>query len=216
MRVKKIFLILLTSLCLFGCTKITDMSFTDITDIFTHQAKRANRTRTGFKYYLPSGMTVKNYGTYNEILKANRNYYYLYVDMISYVNKVENKYDEKNDAYYSSEIKNGDKFGYLEINLIEKNQYLIEIMYNYAKIEVMVDGDNINEALIYSVNILNSIEYNMSVINNLLSNDTLNYTEEEFNLFETGVDNTNILERIEEPVEETDDSDDIKDTDYIS
>ena len=79
----------------------------------------------------------------------------------------------------------------------------------------MVNEDSINEALCYSVNILNSIEYNNSVINSLLSDDTLNYTEEEFNLFETGVDNSNKLEYIEQ-TEEIEEDNTLTDTDYVS
>ena len=212
---KKIILITLCTLFLCGCTKITDLSYKEITDIFTHENKNANMSRRGYKYYRPSGMSNINYGNYYEILKAKRNYYYLYVDMISFINKTENKYEKDDKAYYSEIIKNEDKFGYLEINLIENDKYLIEIMYNYAKIEVMVDNDSINEALVYSVNILNSIEYNNSVIKNMLSSDTLNYTEEEFNLFETGVDNSNKLEYIEEEIIEEEDSE-ITDTDYVN
>lgn len=215
MKINKLLLLILCTLFLFGCTNIRDLSYDEITNIFTHDNKKANTSRRGYKYYLPSGMNNVNYGNYYEILKANRNYYYLYVDMISYINKVENKYETDDNADYSQIIKNGKKYGYLEINLVENNKYLIEIMYNYAKIEVMVDSDSVNEALIYSVNILNSIEYNNSVIKNMLSTDTLNYTEEEFNLFETGVDNSNKLEYIEEEIIEEEEPE-LKDTDYVN
>ena len=215
MKLKKFFIIMFFSLFLIGCTMVEDMSYQDIINIFNSVPKKANVSRRGYKYYLPNGMESINRGDYYEVLKSKKSYYYLYVDMISYINKLENQYEIDNKANYSDLIKIGDKYGYLEINLLENEKYLIEIMYNYAKIEVMVNEDSINEALCYSVNILNSIEYNNSVINSLLSDDTLNYTEEEFNLFETGVDNSNKLEYIEQ-TEEIEEDNTLTDTDYVS
>ncbi len=215
MKLKKIFIIMFFSLFLVGCTMVEDMSYKDIINIFNSNPKRANISRRGYKYYLPNSMESINRGDYYEILKLKKSYYYLYVDMISYINKLENQYEINSKAKYSELITIGDKYGYLEINLLENEKYLIEIMYNYAKIEVMVNEDSINEALCYSVNILNSIEYNNSVINSLLSDDTLNYTEEEFNLFETGVDNSNKLEYIEQ-IEEIEEDNTLTDTDYVS
>lgn len=215
MKLKKFFIIMFFSLFLIGCTMVEDMSYQDIINIFNNVPKKANVSRRGYKYYLPNGMESINRGDYYEVLKSKKSYYYLYVDMISYINKLENQYEIDNKANYSDLIKIGDKYGYLEINLLENEKYLIEIMYNYAKIEVMVNEDSINEALCYSVNILNSIEYNNSVINSLLSDDTLNYTEEEFNLFETGVDNSNKLEYIEQ-TEEIEEDNTLTDTDYVS
>ena len=215
MKLKKFFIIMFFSLFLIGCTMVEDMSYQDIINIFNNVPKKANVSRRGYKYYLPNGMESSNRGDYYEVLKSKKSYYYLYVDMISYINKLENQYEIDNKANYSDLIKIGDKYGYLEINLLENEKYLIEIMYNYAKIEVMVNEDSINEALCYSVNILNSIEYNNSVINSLLSDDTLNYTEEEFNLFETGDDNSNKLEYIEQ-TEEIEEDNTLTDTDYVS
>ena len=215
MKLKKFFIIMFFSLFLIGCTMVEDMSYQNIINIFNNDPKKANVSRRGYKYYLPNGMESINRGDYYEILKSKKSYYYLYVDMISYINKLENQYEIDSKANYSDLIKIGDKYGYLEINLLENEKYLIEIMYNYAKIEVMVNEDSINEALCYSVNMLNSIEYNNSVINSLLSDDTLNYTEEEFNLFETGVDNSNKLEYIEQ-TEEIEEDNTLTDTDYVS
>lgn len=40
------------------------------------------------------------------------------------------------------------KFGYVEVNLLKNDKYLVEIMYNYAKIEVIVDKSNLNECYV--------------------------------------------------------------------
>ena len=98
---------------------------------------------------------------------------------------VEEAYKASSNSFISKKITFGNKKGYLEINEQENSKYLIEIMYNYAKIEVMVDEYDINKAVTYAVSILSSITYNDSVISNLMGEDVLNFTEEEFNIFET-------------------------------
>ena len=144
MKLRKCFIIMFFSLFLVGCTMVEDMSYKDIINIFNSNPKRANISRRGYKYYLPNSMESINRGDYYEILKLKKSYYYLYVDMISYINKLENQYEIDSKAKYSELITIGDKYGYLEINLLENEKYLIEIMYNYAKIEVMVNEDSIN------------------------------------------------------------------------
>ena len=104
----------------------------------------------------------------------------------------------------------------MEINLQENNQYLIEIMYNYAKIEVMVDKDEINEVLINSINILNSIKYDSIVIEKLLKDDKLNYTEEIFDMFAKKKNNSNILNYSETTEDVSSGEIDIKDTDFLN
>ena len=136
---------------------------------------------------------------------------------MSYINKSELQYKENNSSKYSRMINFNNKKGYIEINLWKNNQYLIEIMYNYAKIEVMVDEGQIKEALIKSINILSSVKYNDVIINNLLNDDNLDYTEEIFDMFKDRVDNSNVLDRIEDDSSDNDINDDeIKDTDYIN
>ncbi len=66
-------------------------------------------------------------------------------------------------------------------------------MYNYAKIEVIVDKSNLNEAMLSIINILKSVEYNDSIIANLMGDDVLNFSEEEFNIFNTKGSESNYL-----------------------
>ena len=88
-------------------------------------------------------------------------------------------------------------------------------MYNYAKIEVMVDENLINKALINSISILNSIEYNDLVIEHLLNDDNLNFKEEVFELFDKNKNNSSSLE-FEDVKEELDEKEEIKDTNFIN
>ena len=71
-------------------------------------------------------------------------------------------------------------------------------MYNYAKIEVIVDSNDIANAIANSLIILSSVEYNDDIIENLLEEDVLNYSEESFNIFETNSNDSNFLKVVEE------------------
>lgn len=182
---KKLILIVLSLFTICGCTNIKNESISSLTKEIAVSVDEYNTVRTGFKYYLPVGLVVDKTTLYNEVIKSTNYTYYLYVDVISYYNKTQNTYEKNENAYYSEELKSKDKFGYIEINLKENNQYLIEIMFNYAKIEVMVDYEDINLAVDYAVSILRSIEYNDNIIANILGEDILNYQEEVYNIFNT-------------------------------
>ena len=121
---------------------------------------------------------------------------YFYVDVISYYNKVVKKYEVNKNAYYSKEINNDDKFGYIEINRYDNDYFLLEIMYNYAKIEVIIDEKRINEVIGNAMIILSSIKYNDEVINNLMGDNVLDYKEIDFDIFKTNKEDNNILEEI--------------------
>ena len=211
---KKIIIVIGFLLILTGCTNIKDLSYEQIVTNFAVESPRANEFRTGYNYYLPRGMQVNDSTLFNEVIDDGRYNYYLYVDAVSYLNKYEYDYHENNSSEYSAKIVNGDKFGYIEVNLRENNKYLVEIMYNYAKIEVIVDKNDIKLSMISAISILRSIEYNDSIIANLLEDDVLNFAEEEMDIFNTnGKDNESVLIDPDDynPVEET-----VPDTDYLN
>ncbi|MBE6148414.1 MAG: hypothetical protein E7167_02845 [Firmicutes bacterium] len=216
MKIKYI-IILFCMLLICGCQNVKNKDITLITSKLATDIKQANTYRTGYKYYLPVGVSVKEYTLYNEILETDEGTFYLYVDLISYFNNIRNTYEVNNDIYYSASLNYEDKYGYIEINLQENDQYLIEIMFNYAKIEVMVDYDDINLALSHAVSILRSVEYKDNVIANLLGEDILNYQEEVYNIFNTTSSDSNYLKYIEEDeLKEQEQENEIKDTDLIN
>ena len=182
---KKIIIVIGFIFLLAGCTNIKNLSLEQIIGTIGQESNKQNIYRTGYKYYLPRGLAIDNSEDFNEEISDGKYNYYLYVDALSYIKKVDNRYLSNNTSYYSKEIKNGDLYGYIEINLVNNDKYLIEIMYNYAKIEVIVDESDINNVLLTSVNILKSIKYNDNIINNLFGKNILNYMEEEFNIFHT-------------------------------
>lgn len=188
-------ILVITLLLLCGCTNINNASVQDITkEVLGSKINSYNEYRTGYKYYLPQGLNVNSSKKYNEILNDDKYKYYLYVDLVSYLKKTELSYKVNENAYLSMTL---DDKGYLEIN--EKNdKYLIEIMYNYAKIEVMVDKDMINETIANSLIILSSIKYNDDIINNLMGKNILNYREETFTIFDKEKNDSDFLEVIQE------------------
>ena len=191
---KKVLLIIGLIFLITGCTNVNDLTYEEIIQNFGTNSSRTNTYRTGYRYYLPRGMQVNDSTLFNEILEDGKNTYYLYVDAVSYLNQVEYEYEVNRDSLYSTAISNEDKFGYVEINLRENDKYLVEIMYNYAKIEVIVDEASINEALLSAISILKSIVYNNNVITNLLEDNVLNFAEEEFDIFDNVNSDSNSIQ----------------------
>lgn len=190
---KKIILIIIILVFTAGCTNINKLSYDDIVNNITTMSTKDNIYRTGYSYYLPRGMKVADSTLYNEVIEDANSKYYLYVDVVSFYKKITKEYEINNNAIYSSKISYNDKFGYVEVNLLKNNKYLVEIMYNYAKIEVIVDKSKCKEAMLSIINILKSVEYNDSIIANLMGDDILNFNEEEFNIFNTKGSESNYL-----------------------
>ena len=210
--------ILLLFICMFflaGCTNINKLSYDDVVNTLGVIDRKSNVYKKGFDFYMPMGLQIEDAGNNYVIFSSNRYNYYLYVDMISYINKKEIKYEKNDKALYSEKIEYDNKSGYVEINLWENNKYLIEIMYNYAKIEVMVDSDDIKVALLKSINILKSVKYKDIAINNMLNDDNLDSTEEIFNMFKNAKKNDSTLTSDGDVVEQDKVSEEVKDTDFI-
>ena len=108
---------------------------------------------------------------------------YLYVDLISYYHKVENKYKE-NDNYYSKRLDYKNKTGYLEITELE-NEYYIEFMYNYSKMEAYAKKSDLNKTLTVMAYILNSVKYQDNILDSLIGEGAINYKEEQYNIYKS-------------------------------
>ncbi len=214
---KKVILLIVMIFFLTGCMNVNKSSYDEIiyAALNSEKIELKNASSQGYSYYLPKGLSVVEDNKNNVILKTEKYSFYLYLDLISYFNKIEEEYKIKSNVYYSSKINYKGKFGYLEINLKENNKYLIEIMYNYAKIEVIVDDKSIREALSYAMSLLSSISYNDTIIANLIGEDVLNYNEIEFNIFETAKNESSLIEYDEDSAS-SDSSNAIPDTDLIN
>ncbi len=194
---KKIFLIIFVIFFAFGCTNIQKSSFSEIIDeTLKNKTSLYNEYRQGYKYYLPRGLAIKNKKEFNEIISSNNGDIYLYMDFVSYNNKVKEVYTINKESFYSQEIKYKDNFGYLEIN--ENNsKFFIEMMYNYAKIEIVTNREYLNEVIYKSIVLLSSINYNDVIIDKLMKDEILSYKEVPYNIFTPKEETNNIINIID-------------------
>lgn len=210
---KKMILTVFMCIVLCGCTPIQKMSLKEVVNNGTERKVSVyNKYRKGYKYNTPKGLDVLDNTEYNEVIYSSDYIYYLYVDAVSYYNKVIEKYKQNNSSYVSMPIDYEDKYGYLEINELKSGKYLVEIMYNYAKMEVIVKKDDINVVVANAMSILTSIKFNNSVLDTYLSEENSQFREFEFNIFETASTDSQYLQAVEEDIY---DEDEIHDSDLI-
>ena len=174
-----------------GCTNINTSSInTLVNEAVSSKVITTNVDRNGYRYYLPKTLNIRNSRDFNEVITNHKYMIYLYVDVVSYNNKTDFSYNINNSAYYSNSLNYNGIKGFIEINKYKNDKYLIEIMYNYSKIEVVVYERDIKELVLLSSTILSSITYNDNVIEKYLSSSVLDSAEENFNIFEiVGSDN---------------------------
>ena len=200
-------------LLLCGCKPIQKKEIMEIIDYAnSNKVNVYNTYRKGYKYNLPKGLGVLDSSDYNEELISGNYKYYLYIDAVSYYNKIIETYEVKGNAYYSKPISFEDKYGYIEINELNNGKYLVEIMYNYAKIEVIVKKADLNVCVANAISILTSIKFNDNVLKKMLEEETSQFGDMEFNIFETVSDNSEYLQAMEENVY---DEDKVHDSDLI-
>ena len=200
MKKVKVLLILLVMLLLSGCT-ITRMDKYDykqvIDKVLSLNIKLYNTVGKGYKYYLPKGIVRTKSADYNDVLKRDNRYYYLYVDVVSYYYKDKIDYKVNKKAYYSKLIDNNGKTGYVEITEVKDKLY-VQMVYNYAKIETYVDKSELDSTMSDAAYILSSVDFNDLLLKNLYESGNLNSREEVYNLFDSKDKGGNFLEYIEE------------------
>lgn len=199
---KKIILVISLMCLLTGCSivRIDTSSIDNIVNIvLSKDNKLYNQVGKGYKYYVPRGVSYIDTSEYNDTLYSNGNYYYLYIDIISYYYNKENVYEINEDAYYSKVFNIDDKQAYLEINESENGKYLIEFSYNYSKIEAMCNYEDINDIVLNSSYILSTVKFNNNVIKAMLNEEFL-ISDEKYDVFESK-DETDDFLKLEEEVE---------------
>ena len=190
---KKIILLGLMTLILTGCTivRIDTTSIDNIVSVVLSKENTLyNRVGRGYKYYVPRGVTYIDSSGTNDKLYSNGVYYYLYLDEISYYYKKSINFKEDSTKYYSKKIKNNDNIGYLEITK-QDDLYLIEFVYNYARIEALVPKKDINDTVLNCSHILSTIKYNSNIIKLSLEEDFLKNKEEKYDVFSQKQQNDN-------------------------
>lgn len=192
-------LLVIFSLSLTGCTAVRiDTKDTDnIVDVvLSKDNKLYNHIGKGYKYYIPRGMTYIDTNEFNDKIYSDGKYYYLYIDAISYYHQKEIKKEKSENSRYYKEIKINDKRGYIDVKK-QDDKYLVEFMYNYARIESLVNKEDINNVILNSSYILSTVKFNNNVIKILLDEDYFKYKEEKFELFDKVEKNENFLEYTE-------------------
>lgn len=192
---KKIIICLISLLIFTGCTvvRIDTENIDNIIDVvLSKDNKLYNRIGKGYEYYVPRGVSYIDTVDLNDRLYSNGYYYYLYIDIISQYNRIDVKYEKNENAYYSRVIDLNDKKGYVEINKVD-DMYLIEFIYNYAKIETLVNEKDINDVILNSTYILSTIKFNNNVIKLMLNNDYFTNKEEKYDKFASKVEVTDSI-----------------------
>lgn len=187
---KRIVVLLSVVLLLMTGCSVTTLSNVDIgkniKTLLTEKISIYNVYFEGYKYYVPKGMNFLNKEDYNATFVDGRgNKYYLYVDAISYYHKIENTYEENNVSHFSRKLEYNKKSGYIQIDKQDDGYYLVNYMYNYAKMECLVSERDLITSVDNMSYILRSIKFNDKVLESLIGDNILSYQEENFTLFDT-------------------------------
>lgn len=194
--------ILLSMVMLFitGCS-VTKLDDTDIgknmKTLLSQDNKLYNVHYSGYKYYLPKGISFVNKDDYNSVLSdSHGNKYYMFVDAISYYYKVENTYKVNSDSHYSKIINYNDKSGYIQIDE-DNNKYFVQYVFNYVKIEAYVDKNELTSCINNMSYILRSVKFNRTIVESLVGENVSEYDEENFSLFKADVSSESFLDVVE-------------------
>ena len=197
---KKLILLLGIIFLVTGCN-ITTIKENGIDDViesaFDRKVSLVNTYFEGYKFYLPRGVKLLDKSDYNSKIQYKGNNYYIYVDVISYYNKQNNKIKLDDNSYYKKEFDYQSKKGYIEIDKVA-DKYFLQIYYNYAKVEAYVKESDIEDSIIQIGSILSSLTFNDEILESIIGENVLDYKEENYRLFNTKKDDTNFLEYIDE------------------
>lgn len=185
----KMILVSLVVLLLFTGCSIEDISNNNILKnidiILSKNIKYSNTNAIGYQYYLPSGINVRRTNDFNQELYSNGVTYYLYADAVSYYYKIDEEYNTFDKAYISKSLSYNGKKGYIEVNK-QDDEYFVEIMFNYAKIETLVPKYKLNETISNICYILSSVKYNDKIVETLIGNKKYDLADNEtYNIFKT-------------------------------
>lgn len=204
---KKIVVLLSAIMLLMTGCSVTKLDSSDLGKnvkiLLSEKSSLYNVFYDGYKYYLPKGVGFVTKDDYNAVLKDSvGNKYYLYVDAIGYYNKIENTYKVNNKSHYSKKLDYNKKTGYIQIDEVDSS-YCIQFVYNYAKLEALVDKKDLTSTVSNMCYILRSVKFNDKILDSLIGENTLDYKEENYSLFDSNSSNETFLGVVEKY--ETDD-----------
>ena len=178
---------LISILFLAGCSvvRIDTKSIENTTNVILSKNNTLyNHIGKGYKYYVPRGVIYIESTDFNDELYCNGNRYYLYIDAVSYYNKINTTYNSNNNSYYYKKI-SGDKHkrdGYLKIDKIN-GKYKVEFLYNYARFESVVSKEDLNQTVLNASYILSTIKFNKNIVKLNLDEEYFTNKEEKYSNF---------------------------------
>ena len=78
-------------------------------------------------------------------------------------------------------------------------------MYNYARIQALVNEEDLNDVILNSSYMLSTVKFNNEVIKLMLDEEYFTNKEESYTLFDKKTENNNFLEYIEDDTSLNDD-----------
>lgn len=166
-----------------------------------------NDVSLGYQYYVPKGVKKVHDYDYNQVFLVDETTLYLYVDVISYYHKRELKMSSNNEenVYYQS-VSSGKKNGYVKVKKVE-DMYLVNIVYHYSKIEFYAEEVDLGKLITISAIILNSVEYNDTVIEKILEGDLGEFSEFTYEVEKPEGATSSFSQILEEYVQKEDEED---------
>ena len=179
---KSFIFIAVMALFLSGCTRITNNLDEIVNATIIDSKLPANTVSTGYEIYIPTGVKQVTDSNNNQKFKIGNRYIYLYVDTVSYYYKNMLNYKSSDDYdYYYKELKLGDKTGYIGIDKVDDELYVV-IVYNYSKIEFYADEDELPVILANALIIIKSVKFNDSLIKTELDSNVSDGRELKYEL----------------------------------
>ncbi len=201
---KKMFLLfVIMTLILTGCTKIDSNIDNIVSATMSKKIENVNTVSTGYELYIPIGVMQLVDNEYNQKFKIRDAHVYLYVDIISYYYKNSLNYKSTEDySYYYKELSLNDEVGYIGINKLDDDNFFVEIVYNYSKIECYTSYEDMPVVISNSFIILNSIKYNDSLIKLNMDNTNPDNREVKYELDKPKDSESTFSQYLKEYVEE--------------
>ncbi len=200
---KKFLILLLLLVVLSGCTRIdNEKEYKNIANnIINSSTSLVNVATSGYKYYLPKGVSLIYNVDFNQKFRVLDEDIYMYVDIVSYYYKKDLNDYEDDFNYYFSNISSKDKVGYIGINK-EDDEYFVKLVYNYAKIEFYTNEDRLSSLISYSMIIMNSIEYNDILILDIIEDNNVRSDDSLYNIEKPSDSESKFNEYLEEYVQD--------------
>ncbi|WP_046517464.1 hypothetical protein, partial [Bacillus sp. SA1-12] len=158
-------LIVLVTLFLAGCT-ISDEELTKTTidatkQSFEGKSMNVNEKTALFSYYLPEKFSVKETKKYNILLEKGNQSYILFVNQneeatseVSY----EALAKQYKNPFISETFKDSKRFGYLNVNKLEKNSYEVTVGIGGTKLTTEAKANDVAEDAKHMMDIVASVQ----------------------------------------------------------